>query len=482
MKNIWKVVAVVGVLGVVVVAGGVVAVVAHAQTETPPFAGGFGPGMGRGMRFAGQVDGFGPRGGMQAADGGIYGPLHDEMLTALAKGLGVSVDELNARLANGDTAATIALEKGLSQEQFQSLWQQARQSALKAAVANGDLTQAQADWMAQRGARFNGNCPVWGRQPDAGLRRLRTERRSPAVAGARQRQAPGSGPIGTAGPGARLRPSNRAMNLLPRPSFKAVGVGQGILRADRTYHPHHLPVAFALGPAGESNAPMAQSILIVEDEPELAEILHGYLERAGFRVRTVHDGPAAVSIFHADPADLVLLDLNLPGMDGLDVARELRRHSSVPIVMVTARVEETDRLVGLELGADDYITKPYSPREVVARVRAVLRRSAAAPTVAPVLHAGEIDLDRVRHRVAVRGQEVELTPTEFSLLETLAGQPGRAFTRLQLLEATPGNAFAGYERTVDAHIKNLRAKIERDPRHPQRILTVFGVGYRFADE
>ncbi len=227
---------------------------------------------------------------------------------------------------------------------------------------------------------------------------------------------------------------------------------------------------------------MAQSILIVEDELELAQILRGYLERAGFRVRTARDGPSAVSAFHADPADLVLLDLNLPGMDGLDVARELRRLSSVPIVMVTARVEETDRLVGLELGADDYITKPYSPREVVARVRAVLRRSAAAPTVPPVLHAVEVDLDRVRHRVSVRGEEVELTPTEFSLLETLAGQPGRAFTRLQLLEATQGNAYAGYERTVDAHIKNLRAKIERDPRHPQRILTVFGVGYRFADE
>ncbi len=165
MKSIWKVVAALGVLSVVAVAGGVVALAAYAQTETPPFAGGFGAGMGWSMRFAGQVDGSSPRGWMHATDGATHGPMHDEMLTALAKGLGVSVDELNARLAKGDTPATIAREKGLSQEQFQTLWQQARQAAVKAAVANGNLTQAQADWMAQRGERLGGNCPVWGASP-----------------------------------------------------------------------------------------------------------------------------------------------------------------------------------------------------------------------------------------------------------------------------------------------------------------------------
>ena len=227
---------------------------------------------------------------------------------------------------------------------------------------------------------------------------------------------------------------------------------------------------------------MAQTILVVEDEPELANVLRGYLERAGFRVQTAHEGVAAVSMYRHDPADLVLLDLNLPGMDGLEVARQLRRTSSVPIVMVTARVEETDRLIGLELGADDYVTKPYSPREVVARVRAVLRRTSGMPAAPQVIRAGDIEVDLFRHRVAVRGQEVELTPTEFALLGALAAEPGRAFSRRQLLEAALGTSYVGLERTIDAHIKNLRAKVEVDPRNPRRILTVFGVGYRLIDE
>jgi two-component system alkaline phosphatase synthesis response regulator PhoP len=168
-------------------------------------------------------------------------------------------------------------------------------------------------------------------------------------------------------------------------------------------------------------------------------------------------------------------------MDGLDVARELRRFSQVPVIMITARVDETDKLIGLELGADDYITKPFSPREVVARVRAVLRRSQIAPTRQETIRTGTITIDRVRHRVEVAGERIDLTPTEFELLAVLASQPGRAFTRMQLLEAAQGEAYEGYERTIDAHIKNLRAKIEPEPRDPTYIETVFGVGYRLNE-
>jgi two-component system alkaline phosphatase synthesis response regulator PhoP len=230
------------------------------------------------------------------------------------------------------------------------------------------------------------------------------------------------------------------------------------------------------------NEGVSSSILIVEDEAELAQVLRDYLERAGYIVHSVHDGVSAVSHFQHKPADLVLLDLNLPGMDGLDVAHQLRRNSDVPIIMVTARVEETDRLVGLEIGADDYIVKPFSPREVVARVRAVLRRAQRKPSAPRVLRAADVEVDLERHRVHIRDREAHLTPTEFSLLAALVEQPGRAFTRLQLLAAAQGEAYEGYERTVDAHIKNLRAKIEPDPKDPSYILTVFGVGYRFSDE
>jgi len=221
--------------------------------------------------------------------------------------------------------------------------------------------------------------------------------------------------------------------------------------------------------------------MIVEDEIELVRVLRDYLERAGFRVETAFSGPEAVSLFRHTPPDLVLLDLNLPGMDGLDVAREIRRHSDTPLIMVTARVEETDRLIGLELGADDYITKPFSPREVVARVRAVLRRAQGAPEPPALVHAADIEIDLVRHRASIGGRPVDLTPTEFSLLTALARQPGRAFTRLQLLEAAQGEAYVGYERTIDAHIKNLRAKIEKNPHEPHYVETVFGVGYRFRE-
>ncbi len=226
---------------------------------------------------------------------------------------------------------------------------------------------------------------------------------------------------------------------------------------------------------------MPQTILVVDDEPQLVRVLRGYLEQAGFRVVTAGDGPGALAQYKHERPDLVLLDLNLPGIDGLDVARRLRMLGEVPIIMVTARVEETDRLVGLELGADDYVLKPFSPREVVARVRAVLRRAEAAPSQPQVIRAADLVIDLTRHSVLRAGEPLELTPTEFNLLGALAREPGRAFTRLQLLQAAQGDAYEGYERTVDAHIKNLRAKLERDPRHPEYVLTVFGVGYRFRE-
>ena len=221
------------------------------------------------------------------------------------------------------------------------------------------------------------------------------------------------------------------------------------------------------------------TILIIEDEPELVKVLRSYLEQAGFVVLSAGRGDSGLSIWEHKRPDLVLLDLNLPGMDGLDVAREIRRKSSTPIIMLTARVEELDQLIGLELGADDYITKPFSPKLVVARVRALLRRSAATPLAPAVLRISDLEIDLEGHTVQRGGDLLDLTPTEFNLLSALAAQPGRAFSRLQLLEAAQGTAFEGYERTIDAHIKNLRAKLEPDPKNPQYIETIFGVGYRF---
>jgi DNA-binding response OmpR family regulator len=221
------------------------------------------------------------------------------------------------------------------------------------------------------------------------------------------------------------------------------------------------------------------TILIIEDENDLARVAQSYLENAGLSVLLAARGDVGLSMFVQSKPDLVLLDLNLPGMDGLDVAREMRRRGDVPIIMVTARVEETDRLIGLELGADDYILKPYSPRELVARVRAVLRRAGHPQTITHHFQEGDLEVDLESHSVLRDGQAVELTPTEFNLLAVLIAQPGRVFSRLQLLEAAQGVAYEGYERTVDAHIKNLRAKLEVDPKVPQFIETVFGVGYRF---
>ena len=224
------------------------------------------------------------------------------------------------------------------------------------------------------------------------------------------------------------------------------------------------------------------TILIVEDEIELVKILRSYLEAAGYTVVTASRGDQGLALWEKQHPDLVLLDLNLPGMDGLDVARSIRRKDETPIIMVTARVEETDRLIGLELGADDYLTKPYSPREVVARVRAVLRRAGSARTTTAVLRLSDLTIDLEAHSVERDGARIELTPTEFNLLAAMADQPGRVFNRLQLLAAVQGTAYEGYERTIDAHIKNLRAKLEVDPKEPRYIETVFGVGYRMRKD
>jgi two-component system alkaline phosphatase synthesis response regulator PhoP len=222
------------------------------------------------------------------------------------------------------------------------------------------------------------------------------------------------------------------------------------------------------------------NILIIEDEAELVRVLRSYFERAGFRVLTSFRGDSGLTTWENTRPDLVILDLNLPGMDGLDVARAIRRQSDTPIIMLTARVEETDRLIGLALGADDYVTKPFSPRELVARVRAVLRRVSGPEIRTQLIRVGDLEIDPDAHTVT-RGQElVDLTPTEFVLLRALASPPGRVLSRQQLLEVVQGETFEGYERTIDAHVKNLRAKLEPNPKKPRYVETVFGVGYRLA--
>lgn len=226
---------------------------------------------------------------------------------------------------------------------------------------------------------------------------------------------------------------------------------------------------------------MTQRILIVDDVREIGQGLAGYFEQAGFEALVAYDGRAALGIARRERPDLIVLDLMLPVIDGLEVCRQLRRESSVPIIMLTARVEEIDRLIGLELGADDYIAKPFSPREVVARARAVLRRSSGALAPQSLLRSGSLTVDLDRRVVQVGGQPVELTPTEFALLAALMRNAGRPLSRSQLLDAAQGDAFEGYERTIDAHIKNLRRKVEADPASPQLILTAFGVGYEFRE-
>jgi DNA-binding response OmpR family regulator len=223
-----------------------------------------------------------------------------------------------------------------------------------------------------------------------------------------------------------------------------------------------------------------QTILVVDDEKHIVNLLRAYLEEAGYRVVTASDGRQALFAARHEKPDLVILDLMMPEMDGWEFTRRFRQESDAPVIMLTARVEDVDKILGLELGADDYVTKPFSPREVVARVRAVLRRSIQTPAPPEVLRAGDLVLDMETHTVTRAGEGVDLTPTEFSLLAALMGRPGRVMSRLELLESTQGDAYEGYERTVDVHIKNLRRKLEPDPKDPRYILTVFGVGYKFA--
>ena len=227
-----------------------------------------------------------------------------------------------------------------------------------------------------------------------------------------------------------------------------------------------------------------KTILVVDDEPKIVRLVRDYLERAGFAVCSAADGKAALDLANTKKPDLIVLDLGLPKMDGLDVTRELRKTSSAPIIMLTARSEETDKLIGLELGADDYITKPFSPRELVARVRVAFRRQEDyAGRHAELIHAADLTLDVPRMRVTCEGRTIEeLTPSEFTLLSVMARSPGRVFTRAQLLDALHGVAFESYERAIDTHIKNIRRKIEPDSHSPRYILMIYGVGYKFAEQ
>jgi len=225
----------------------------------------------------------------------------------------------------------------------------------------------------------------------------------------------------------------------------------------------------------------SKHILVVDDERRIAEIARDYLERAGYRVTTAGNGVDAIRLARTEHPDLIVLDLGLPHMDGLDVTRALRKQSNVPIIMLTARVDESDKVAGLELGADDYVTKPFSPTELVARVRAVFRRIDAPPERGDIVRAGGMTLDKRRMQATVADRSVDLTATEFELLATLARQPGRVFTRAQLLDAIRGEEVESFDRAIDAHVKNLRRKIEPDPRNPRFVVTVHGVGYKFAE-
>lgn len=227
---------------------------------------------------------------------------------------------------------------------------------------------------------------------------------------------------------------------------------------------------------------LMKTILVVDDEAKIVQLVQDYLEDAGFQVRVARDGNSALAMARGENPDMIVLDLGLPGMDGLDVTRELRKSSNAPIIMLTARAEETDKLVGLELGADDYMTKPFSPKELVARVRALFRRiESYSQPEEDIIHAADLTLDVPRMQVTAADRQIDdLTPSEFELLAALARQPGRVFTRSQLLDVLHGVAFESYERAIDAHIKNIRRKIEPNPHESRYIHTVYGVGYRFS--
>jgi two-component system, OmpR family, alkaline phosphatase synthesis response regulator PhoP len=224
-----------------------------------------------------------------------------------------------------------------------------------------------------------------------------------------------------------------------------------------------------------------KTVLVVDDEQPIVQIAKDYLEHAGYAVIAAHDGAGALDIVRARRPDLVVLDLGLPRLDGIEVARQLRRDSTIPIIMLTARVEESDRLLGLEIGADDYIVKPFSPRELVARVKTVLRRVDSAQAAGDVRQIDDLTIDVPRMKVTRGRATIELTTTEFQLLAALARHPGRVFTRAQLLDAVRGDAVESFERAIDTHVKNIRRKIEPDTRNPRYILTVYGIGYKFAE-
>lgn len=228
---------------------------------------------------------------------------------------------------------------------------------------------------------------------------------------------------------------------------------------------------------------MAQySVVVVDDDEKIVRLIKAYFEKEGFAVFTAHDGLAALAAVKQHAPDIVVLDLMLPELDGWEVCRRLRQESEVPIIMLTARDEENDRLVGLEIGADDYVAKPFSPREVVARAKAILRRVGRAISKADSLRFGLLEIDSICHQVTFNGNAIELTPTEFKILELLAKKPGQVFSRLQIVDAVQGYAFEGFERTIDAHVKNLRRKIGDNSREPLYIQTVYGIGYKFGGE
>jgi DNA-binding response OmpR family regulator len=227
---------------------------------------------------------------------------------------------------------------------------------------------------------------------------------------------------------------------------------------------------------------MTKTILVVDDEKRLVSLVENYLSQEGYRVVTANDGLEALEVARREKPDLIVLDVMMPTMDGYEFMRQHQREQDTPVILLTARVDEDEKVVGLELGADDYITKPFRPRELVARVRAVLRRVEKTKPQARVLRAADVQVDRENHIVTVAGKMVELTPSEFDLLAELVSAPGRVFSRLDLLDILQGVRYEGYERTIDTHIKNLRAKIEPDPRLSRYIETVYGIGYRFKRE
>ena len=225
-----------------------------------------------------------------------------------------------------------------------------------------------------------------------------------------------------------------------------------------------------------------KKILVVDDEKKIVDIVKAYLERDGYQVLAAYDGNAALEIARHQKPDLLVLDLMLPEISGLDVCRTLRKESDTPIIMLTARDEVTDKIIGLEMGADDYVTKPFDPKELLSRIRAVLRRTEGKTNQKSILNIADLSIDTEKRQVHRGSEAVELTPIEFDLLKVMAENPGRVYSRMQLLDKIQGDAYEGYERTIDSHIKNLRKKIEIDPEHPRYLITVYGVGYKMGEQ